>query len=200
MDRRQIYTNLSRLGHQPSFIFAAQFGVNRNNSIATLRLLNEKGKLTAGQIAQSLSITPASVTNIIKKLEAAHVAQRIKSEEDSRVTYVVITDSGKKLLRDTSEASQSMTDALFAGFSDSEIDQLNSFLDRLYVNITDEQFSSFIKSIFVSDDQWDAMAQLSTHFERAREIMMSSQDQVEFRQKYYSEMKKWHSQIAQVDE
>lgn len=180
MDKATIFSYLLQLGHRPAFMLATQFGTLENTSIRTLSMLSERGKLTAGQIAEALGITPASVTQIIKKLEQTGTVERIKSTEDSRVTLVVITAKGKALLLDRSLAAQAMTDKLFEKFTPDEVQQLSGLLQKLNETSGSQEFLDFVYDTLSDDDRWSSLDQMSVHFNKAREIMRESRDSSDF--------------------
>lgn len=84
MDNTEIFDELTRLVHQPAIWVAARTlygGQNQkpDNSRRLLRILAETtNHLTAGTIADILDIRPASVTQLIKKLETAKYVERVQ--------------------------------------------------------------------------------------------------------------------------
>ncbi|MFC0265138.1 MarR family winged helix-turn-helix transcriptional regulator [Alloscardovia macacae] len=193
MEKDTIFSYLLHLGHQPAFMLAAQFGTLENTSIRTLTMLSERGKLTAGQIAEALGITPASVTQIIKKLEQTETVERMKSTEDSRVTLVAITAKGKALLLDRSLASQAMTDKLFENFTADEVQQLYGLLQKLDNMSGSQEFLDFVHQTLSDDERWSSLDQLSMHFSKAREIMRETRDSSDFENAFRTAIQRWRS-------
>ncbi len=116
-----------------------------DNAFETLRLLANEEKVTAGRIAEYLDIKPSSVTQIIKKLEDVGTAERVKSEEDARVTYVLITDKGRESLKDRGDISENLKVKLFKGFEEYELEKLDDYLIRMLENISSEDFQKKLK-------------------------------------------------------
>ena len=68
----------------------------------SLHALGEQGELTAGQLAKSADLNPASVTAMLDHLEDAGIVARSRSTSDRRVTIVSLTPQGRQLLADKS--------------------------------------------------------------------------------------------------
>jgi DNA-binding MarR family transcriptional regulator len=65
--------------------------------IRSLRALSD-GEMTAGQLARSAELNPASVTAMLDHLERAGIVERRRSTTDRRVCHVALTDEGRELL------------------------------------------------------------------------------------------------------
>jgi DNA-binding MarR family transcriptional regulator len=65
--------------------------------IRSLHALSD-GPMTAGQLARSAELNPASVTAMLDHLEQAGIVERSRSTTDRRVCNVALTDSGRELL------------------------------------------------------------------------------------------------------
>lgn len=192
MERQEIFDRLARLGHQPVLHVAALFGISINNSIRTLQLLDENDGLTAGKLTEELGIAPPSVTQIIKKLEGVDAVERVRSQGDSRVTYITMTPAGKKILNDRKQANHDIIDRFFAGFTEEDIERLNNYLERLISNATSDESREFIQDVLKEDGKWDSFMSLSSHFKRSRDIMLSAHTTEEVEKKYHDEMKRIH--------
>jgi DNA-binding MarR family transcriptional regulator len=77
-----------------------------------LRLLafTRTGSLPMGKLGARLMVHPAAVTNAIGKLEQRGLVQRSMSPDDRRVVLATITDAGRALV---DEATQALNEAAF---------------------------------------------------------------------------------------
>jgi DNA-binding MarR family transcriptional regulator len=75
-----------------------------------LLLFTKKGSLPLGKMGQRLMIHPTSVTNIIDRLEAQGLVNRVPHPTDGRTTMAEITDEGRILAR---RATEAVNDAVF---------------------------------------------------------------------------------------
>jgi DNA-binding MarR family transcriptional regulator len=80
------------------------------------------GPLTAGQLARSAELNPASVTAMLDHLEDAGIVERTRSTTDRRVCNVALTDSGRKLLSDKTARWRAMWAERLVAYSEPELD------------------------------------------------------------------------------
>ncbi|MBO0580043.1 MarR family winged helix-turn-helix transcriptional regulator, partial [Clostridium botulinum] len=140
MHENNILNNLMHIARQPFMFFRNEVQEKTDNAFETLRLLANEENVTAGRIAEHLDIKPSSVTQIIKKLQDVGTAERVKSEEDARVIYVLITDKGRESLKDRGNISENLKVKLFKGFEEDELEKLDDYLTRILENISGEDF------------------------------------------------------------
>jgi MarR family transcriptional regulator, organic hydroperoxide resistance regulator len=89
--------------------------------IRSLQALAEQGELTAGQLAKSADLNPASVTAMLDHLEGAGIVSRTRSTTDRRVTNVALTPDGRELLAEKSARWKARWSEQLAQFSDAEL-------------------------------------------------------------------------------
>ena len=75
-----------------------------------LLLFSSRGSLPLGIMGQRLMIHPASVTNIIDRLEVQGLVRRSPHPTDGRTTLAEITEAGRRLAR---EATKAVNDVAF---------------------------------------------------------------------------------------
>ncbi|MBF7124608.1 MarR family transcriptional regulator [Pediococcus pentosaceus] len=172
MNKDEILDNLMKVSHEPFLVFANRVEEKTDNALETLKLLAKETNVTPGRISEYLDIKPSSVTQIIKKLEKAGTVLREKSPKDSRVTVVKITDKGRESLKTHGSIGNTLKDVLFKDFSDSELEYLDQYLERMVNNIVSDEFSEKLNEVFDNDQRWVQFGKMSPHFERAREQML----------------------------
>lgn len=172
MNKDEILDNLMKVSHEPFLVFANRVEEKTDNALETLKLLAKETNVTLGRISEYLDIKPSSVTQIIKKLEKAGTVLREKSPKDSRVTVVKITDKGRESLKTHGSIGNTLKDVLFKDFSDSELEYLDQYLERMVNNIGSDEFSEKLNEVFDNDQRWAQFGKMSPHFERAREQML----------------------------
>ena len=172
MNTNDILNKLMEISHQPFLIFANRVGEKPDNALKTLQLLATEEQVTAGRISEHLDIKPSSVTQIIKKLEATDMIARVKSETDARVTFVILTEKGNENLKERGTISTDLKEELFKGFSEQELEQLESYLTRISKNSSSEEFQRKLNDIFSDDKRWQRFGSMPNHFDRAREQIL----------------------------
>ena len=66
------------------------------------------GSLPLGKMGARLQVHPASVTNLVDGLERADYVQRAPHPSDRRTTLATITESGREVAQDATEALHEM--------------------------------------------------------------------------------------------
>jgi DNA-binding MarR family transcriptional regulator len=65
---------------------------------------SRRGALPLGKMSQRLMLHQASVTNIVNRLEAQGLVRRVPHPTDGRTTLAELTDEGRRLAADATEA------------------------------------------------------------------------------------------------
>jgi MarR family transcriptional regulator, organic hydroperoxide resistance regulator len=89
--------------------------------VRTIAALGRATEMTAGQLAKSAELTPATVTTILDQLETANIIERRRSTEDRRVCNVALTPEGEELLERKLAAWQQLWSEHLSGYSNREI-------------------------------------------------------------------------------
>ncbi len=66
--------------------------------LVVMRTISVHRDITVGGVARQVSLSQATVTNIIDRLETRGLVQRLRSSQDKRKVTVSITDKGQALL------------------------------------------------------------------------------------------------------
>ncbi len=75
-------------------VAAPEFEVNVQE-LKVIENLGDCGAMKMGQLAEDLRLALSSVTSIVDHMENKKIIRRVRSEEDRRVVWVELTDSGK---------------------------------------------------------------------------------------------------------
>jgi DNA-binding MarR family transcriptional regulator len=89
--------------------------------LRSLAALARQPEMTAGQLARSVDLNPATVTGMLDQLEQADIVKRHRSVEDRRVLNVSLTAHGWELLEGKLATWQSMWEEKLADVTDEEI-------------------------------------------------------------------------------
>ncbi len=98
---------------------------------ALLGVVQQKKSITVTDLRKALGFEPGAMTGIVDGCVARGLVQRQRSREDRRMVYVELTDDGHSLLPKIQTAVMEATRKPFAEFSDSEIEQFHTALDRI---------------------------------------------------------------------
>lgn len=99
--------------------------------LRTIAALGREREMTAGQLAKSSDLNPATVTAMLDQLEAVHIVQRHRSTEDRRVCNVSLTSEGWQLLERQLAKWRALWDERFSDFSDAELAAATRAIKRI---------------------------------------------------------------------
>lgn len=68
--------------------------------ILLLQTIRDKGEVTIGELANEISLSQATVTTILDRLEKRDFIYRERSKEDKRKVHAYLTDAGTGVLKD----------------------------------------------------------------------------------------------------
>jgi len=104
--------------------------------LVILQEISSLGEVTAGEIARAVSLSQATLTGILERMEKRALLSRRRSEHDKRRVMVRITDSGMKVLDDAPPLMQEEFVDRFSNLQAWEQTMILSSLQRL-VSIMD---------------------------------------------------------------
>ncbi len=87
-------------------------------------------------IAEALEMSEASAGRLIDRLCAEGLLQRQERYDDRRARAVYLTPAAEPLLAKLYEIGRKGEQKIFRGFSDKELETLESYFDRIYRNLT----------------------------------------------------------------
>lgn len=66
--------------------------------LTILNEVNKQGDMSTGELAKAISVSQATITGILERLEKKELIKRTRSEQDRRKVYVSVTTRCKELL------------------------------------------------------------------------------------------------------
>lgn len=99
--------------------------------ILLLHTIREKGEVTIGEIAQDMSLSQATVTTILDRLEKRKLVFRERSKEDKRKVHAYLTDEGHDILKTAPVPLQDQFKRHFADLHEWEKSMIISSLQRV---------------------------------------------------------------------
>jgi DNA-binding MarR family transcriptional regulator len=111
----------------------AEHGLTINDYEALLHLAKaEDGRMRRVDLAERLILTASGVTRLLDGLEAGGLVERASCASDRRVTYAVLTETGRTKLRESSKSHIADVRTFFEErYSGDELQQLADLLGRL---------------------------------------------------------------------
>jgi len=112
--------------------WAEQQGLSEGRFQILVRLQHQaNGRLTMGDLAEMLDVSPRTVTGLVDNLERDGLVRRVDDPDDRRSVYAEVTEQGRerinRLWRETAGAQVALTKS----FTDAELVQLRHLCLRL---------------------------------------------------------------------
>lgn len=113
----------------------APLGLHPGQEVLLLELA-EQGPRSQVQLAQASGCEPPTITNSVRKLEAAGLVVRRASPTDGRVTIVELSDRGQHLVPQLKAAWQQLAERTVADLDDEPLEPLVQTLTELARSLT----------------------------------------------------------------
>ena len=88
------------------------------------------------ELARKTSLEKSTLTSMLDRLEDAGYVARVPSPDDRRVILIKRTAKDRAWQKVYIRVSQEMTKLFYAGFSQSEIDEFERYLKRIFDNLS----------------------------------------------------------------
>jgi DNA-binding MarR family transcriptional regulator len=99
---------------------------------ALIRLArSEGGQLTMSALAERIALTTGGITRLVDRMQAAGYVERRPCPTDRRIAHAAVTEAGREALHRAAAVHARNLQDVFAGFQDSDLDALDTLLDRL---------------------------------------------------------------------
>lgn len=92
-------------------------------------------RLTLGQLARALDLSPRTVTSLVDLLERDRLVARVPHPHDRRATWVRLTGAGRATVDRLWDEMMSRHNPLFDGFTPEEIGELRHLSYKLLLNL-----------------------------------------------------------------
>jgi MarR family transcriptional regulator, organic hydroperoxide resistance regulator len=126
---------VSRAHYNQAFRVFGEIGLFRGQPPILFELGRCEGS-TQSELAQKLELTPATLTNILTRMENSGLIERRSDPVDCRCSRIFLTESGRVKLSQAADQTQKMDETAFMGFKIEEQDQLKQYLERIHQNLT----------------------------------------------------------------
>ncbi|GAB4297375.1 MAG: MarR family transcriptional regulator [Methylophaga sp.] len=99
--------------------------------ILLLQTIRDKGQITIGELAQEVSLSQATVTTILDRLEKRQLVYRQRSETDKRKVHAHLTDNALEILKNAPIPLQEQFTRQFGDLQEWEQTMIISALKRV---------------------------------------------------------------------
>jgi DNA-binding MarR family transcriptional regulator len=110
--------------------------------LVVLRAVNAKDGVTASEVAKAVSLSQATITTILSRLEERDLLKRARSSVDRRRIHVSLTEAGRQVLAEAPKPLQEEFSRRFEALPSWEQHQLVSSLERIAVMMDAEELDA----------------------------------------------------------
>ena len=127
----QLLAQVCRMSGHRLRIHMEKIGLHRGQGFALVHLWHHDG-IPQSELSRAMHISPASVTNMLQRMERDGLIARERDREDQRVVRVFLTDKAKAMRKDTRTVFHEMEAELSSIYSDKERATLHRLLMKLH--------------------------------------------------------------------
>lgn len=134
---QELYSIARRLESAQLFNHAFPFNNTEMQLIKEiLRAKETGGRMISSRLAKVLGITRSAVSQMVSKLEAKNVVQRVPDDKDRKIAYIELSDTARAPYEDMKE-------------------RVNAILSSVIGELGDEKVETFVKSAHEFVDAFD---------------------------------------------
>jgi DNA-binding MarR family transcriptional regulator len=137
MDKKKVVLNtvemISQLmGELESIAFEQEgFADITMNQMRYLETIARLGEPTFGELAEALGVTRPSVSSIVKKLIQQGYLVKVQSQQDGRMFFIHLSETGKRFNQLHSEVHHILAKRITENLNREEVDSLADLLGKL---------------------------------------------------------------------
>ncbi|KZL92929.1 MarR family winged helix-turn-helix transcriptional regulator [Clostridium magnum] len=95
------------------------------------------GRMSQSDLGEKMDIKDSTVVRLIDRMEKEQFVERVKDKKDRRVTYVLLTEKGKKRIEELLPIGEEMSKVFSKSISNEEFEIFNKVLNKMAENADD---------------------------------------------------------------
>ncbi len=103
-----------------------------------LYVLWQDNGVPISELSRQTGLATTTLTSMLDRMETAGLIYRDRGDKDRRKIRIYLTEKAKGLEEDYNAVSEEMSRIYYKGFSNQEIEQLESYLERILKNVEEE--------------------------------------------------------------
>lgn len=133
----QLVMQVCRLNHGRMRALLDNLGLYRGQPFVLRALWDQEG-ITHSELADRLHVQPATISNMIRRMEKAGFVERRSDPQDQRVSRVYLTDAGRAIRDELQRVWRELETEAFCGLSAEERALLRRLLLQIRENLLQE--------------------------------------------------------------
>lgn len=106
-----------------------------------LYVLWQSDGISIKTLSDRCGLAVTSLTTMLERMERQKLIERVQSPSDRRKTLLYLTDKTRDLKNDYDRVSSQMSQIYYRGFSEEEIVQFETYLQRVLNNLREQEES-----------------------------------------------------------
>jgi len=151
----QLLAQVCRITGHRLRIHMERIGLHRGQGFALVHLWHNDG-VAQNEISKAMHIRPASVTNMLKRMERDGWIERRRDTADQRVVRVFITDKAKAVREQARNTFQEMEEEITAIYTPEEMQTLQALLMKLHDRFAPDDLGPMHHKAFFGGPKGDA--------------------------------------------
>ena len=127
-----------KLHRQRAEVLLSEIGLHAGQEMLLTGLWGNEG-ITQTELAEYVQIQPATVTNMLQRLEREGIVERKPDLQDQRVSRVYTTEKGREMEERVQQQWSQLEQESFGGFSIEEKILLRRLLLQVYQNLGEDK-------------------------------------------------------------
>ena len=111
----------------------AKYGIHAGQDVLLYYLESQDGE-PVSKLLENLCVQPATISNMINRMAANDLIQKVKDETDLRVTRIFLTEKGKEAAVQVRQVWRELEFQTIAGFSEDDKQLLKNLLKKVLSN------------------------------------------------------------------
>lgn len=127
----QLLAQVCRMTGHRLRVYMEKIGLHKGQGFALMHLWHHDG-IPQRELSRAMHISPASVTNMLQRMERDGLVARRRDREDQRVVRVFLTDKATTMRHEAQTVFRQMEEELGSIFTDEERQTLRRLLMKLH--------------------------------------------------------------------
>lgn len=134
IDLEQLFIKVGKAHRYLAGQLLDQHDIHRGQPPLLYALSKQDGQ-TNSELAGCLEVTPATITNMVKRMEKAGLVKRQRDAADERLIRVLLTEHGRDLFARVDDTLREINKIAFGNFSEEEKREMLQLLEKMLGNL-----------------------------------------------------------------
>ncbi|MDQ0149096.1 MarR family winged helix-turn-helix transcriptional regulator [Eubacterium multiforme] len=101
------------------------------SQVTAIKFVGHFDKLTLSELSKKMAIKKSTCSGIVDRLEKVDIFERVKDDEDKRITYIKFSEKGQVLSDEIKEDINNSFKEIFNGISEEDLKTIENGLEKI---------------------------------------------------------------------